>query len=166
MEKNLYEVFDEIESASTTAQKVELLRIYNTPTLLNFLRGVYDPTVHFDVPRIPTYKPAEDIKGMGWSNMNVEFKRVYLFQKSHPKRPRELTDARQEQLLIQILESLEPREAKLFANMLMKKLEVSGMSRLLVETAFPGHLPSPPISVAVSEGFAMTNQNQQRTLID
>jgi hypothetical protein len=146
MEKNLYEIFDEVTEAQTTLEKVEVLRKNASQTLLNFLQGVYDPSVKFDIPRVPSYKPSEDIKGMGWSNMTVELKRAYLFQKTHPKRPRELSDARQEQLLVQILESLEPREAKLYANMLMKKLEVPSMSRLLVETAFPGHLPPLPVA--------------------
>lgn len=140
MEKNLYEIFDEVTKASSTAEKVEVLRKNATPVLITFLRGVYDPTITFDVDRVPPFKPSEDIPGMGWSNMTVELKKAYLFQKNHPKRPRELSAARQEQLLIQTLESLEPKEAKLYGDMLLKKLEVPTMSKLLAETAFPGQI--------------------------
>lgn len=140
MEKNLYEIFDEVTKASTTLEKVEVLRRNYSPTLVSFLRGVYNPSIKFDVEKIPPYKPSEDIPGMGWSNIYTELKRAYLFQKTHPKRPRELSDARQEQLLIQMLESLEPKEAKLFGDMLMKKLDVPTMSKLLADTAFPGQI--------------------------
>jgi hypothetical protein len=139
MQKNLYEIFDEVSNAPNTMDKIEVLRKNESSTLISFLRGVYDPNIVFDVSDVPPYKPSEDIKGMGWSNMTVELKRAYLFQVGHPKRPRELTPQRQKQVLIQILEALEPREAKLFENMLMKKLDVPGMSKLLVDTAFPNH---------------------------
>lgn len=140
MEKNLYEIFDEVTKASTTLEKVEVLRRNYSPTLVSFLRGVYNPSIKFDVEKIPPFKPSEDIPGMGWSNITTELKRAYLFQKTHPKRPRELSDARQEQLLIQMLESLEPKEAKLFGDMLLKKLDVPTMSKLLADTAFPGQI--------------------------
>jgi hypothetical protein len=117
-----------------------VLKNNESPTLILFLQGVYNPNIQFDVKNIPSYKKLEDIAGMGYSNIELEIKRAYLFQKHHPKRPRELSDERQEQLLIQILESLEPREADLFANMLLKKINVPTMSKLLADSAFPGKI--------------------------
>lgn len=140
MEKNLYEIFDEVAKAPTTLDKIDVLKKNESSVLLSFLRAVYNPQIQFDIEEIPPYKPSEDIPGMGYSNINIEIKRAYLFQKGNPKKPRELTKQRQTQLLIQSLESLEKREAEVYANMFLKKIEVPTMSKLLADSAFPGKI--------------------------
>ncbi len=140
MRKNLYEIFDEITKAPDTAARMALLRQNETPALVEFLKGVYNPDVKFAVTSIPKYRPSDAPPGLGLTSMDMELKRAYLFQVEHPKKPRELSAKRQEQILIQVLESLEAREAELFGNMLLKKLDVPTMSRGLAEVAFPGRI--------------------------
>ena len=48
-----------------------------------------------------------------------------------------LTPQRKEQILIQILEALEKREAEIYMNMLLKKQVVKGLDSKIVKEAFP-----------------------------
>jgi hypothetical protein len=138
MRKNFYEIFDELEKAKDTATRINILRFNQTPALLDYFRYVYDPNVKFCVETIPTYKPDTSTPvGMSYTSIDQEIKRAYLFIQNHPKRPRELTDKRTTELLIQVLENLEGKEAALFVEMIQKK---SPVSRLLVEMAFPNFL--------------------------
>ena len=59
----------------------------------------------------------------------------------HPKVAPNLTLERKEQLLIQILESLEKNEAEVFANMIKKDLKIPHLTAKLANEAFPGLLP-------------------------
>lgn len=140
MQLNLYEVFDKVAAAPFATDKINILRNNESPALLEFLKGVYNPGVKFTVKSLPKYKPSDAPVGMAMSTIDMELRRAYLFQENHPKRPKELTETRTNQILIQVLESLEARESELFGNMLLKKLDVPGISKLLVETAFPGKI--------------------------
>ena len=67
--------------------------------------------------------------------------RVYLFTKGNPRVPPALTEKRKNEILIQILESLEKEEANVFAGMLMKNLKVPHLTAKLIHEALPGLLP-------------------------
>lgn len=138
MRKNFYEIFDEIEKAKDTPTRINILRMNNTPALMEYFRYVYDPRIKFCVDEVPPYKPDTITPvGMSYTSIDQELKRAYLFIQNHPKRPPELTDKRVRELLIQVLENLEAKEAKIFAEMIQKR---SPVSRLLVEMAFPNSL--------------------------
>lgn len=138
MRKNFYEIFEEVEAAKDTPTRINILRMNNTPALLDYFRYVYDPRIKFCVEEIPPYTPDTITPpGMSYTSIDQELKRAYLFIRNHPKRPPELSEKRVTELLIQVLENLEAKEAALFADMIQKK---SPISRLLVEMAFPNSL--------------------------
>lgn len=140
MQKMFYEIFDAVEKAPDTLSRVKILQENKSDALIQFLQGVYNPTVKFVVTEIPEYKPVEVPPGMGYTSMEMEMRNAYIYQEGHPRRPPTLPLKRTNELLIQVLEALEPREAKLFSNMLLKRLDVPCMSRALAETAFPGKI--------------------------
>ena len=78
---------------------------------------------------------------MSYGHMTEALSRVYLFQEGNPRVPPALTEKRKEEILIQILESLEPPEADVFGNMLLKNLKVKYLTEGLVNEAFAGLLP-------------------------
>jgi hypothetical protein len=78
---------------------------------------------------------------MGYSSMDIEMKRIYLFVEGSQKASKNLTDIRRQQLLIQILEALEASEADVFMNMILKDLKVKGLTYKIVQEAFPDLLP-------------------------
>ena len=140
MRKNLYEIFEEVSAAKSTQERVDLLRANESWTLIQLLKGVYNPDVKFTVKEIPAYHPSDSPAGMSYGNIDMVMRKAYLFQEGHPNRPQELSEKRQSHILIQMLESLEAKEAEIFSNMLLKRLNVRGMSRMLVDVAFPGKI--------------------------
>ena len=134
---NVYEVFDKVSNAATDDERVEVLRKNDNYALRQILRGTYDPNIEFAITSVPYYKPSDSPAGLGYTSIAQELGRVYLFQKEHPKLDRNLTDKRREQILIQILEALETREAVVFMNMLLKDQKVNGLNAQIVKKAFP-----------------------------
>ena len=137
MMKNLYEVFNEFEKAKTTKEKVEILQKNTSYALKNVLEGTFSPNITFCFKKIPDYKPSDAPVGLGYTSIHQELSRVYLFQENNPKVDPNLSYRRKEEILIQILESLEAKEAKIFADMLLKKQHVKGLTPSVVKQAFP-----------------------------
>lgn len=139
--KAIYEIFDEVESAPTRQEKVNVLRQNATYALRSVLKGSFDPGVEFVIDRVPYYNPSDSPPGLGYTNLNQELGRAYLFEKHNAKVDPNLSQDRKEKILIQMLESLEKREAEVLINMLLKKQKVKGLTYNLVKEAFPDILP-------------------------
>lgn len=141
MMKNLYEVFDEFEQRTSKADKIAVLRFNGSYALRNVLKGTFDPNIQFVVEKVPYYNPSDAPPGLGYTSIHQELGRVYLFEKDNPKVNPSLSYERKEQILIQILEALEKREAEVFVNMLLKKQKVKGLNYSIVKEAFPDLIP-------------------------
>jgi hypothetical protein len=63
-----------------------------------------------------------------------------LFEKGNPS-AEVLTPQKREQLLLQLLESIEPREAEVVMGILKKDLGVKGLDYKFIKEAFPNLLP-------------------------
>lgn len=135
--KNVYEIFDEFEKAPNRESKIAVLRNNNGWALKNILKGSFDPNIKFIFEEAPKYKPSDSPPGMGYSSIHKELDRVYLFEVNNPKTSPNLSLKRKEQILIQILEVLEAKEAEIFMNMLLKKQKVKGLTPAIVKEAFP-----------------------------
>jgi hypothetical protein len=76
--------------------------------------------------------------GLGYTSIHQELRRAISFEEVNPERCQPiLTPQRKEQILIQILEALEKREAEIYMNMLLKKQVVKGLNSSVVKEAFP-----------------------------
>ena len=139
--KNLYEVFDELETKTKKSDKIAVLKSNESYALKNVLKGSFDPNIQFVFDKPVKYKPSDSPAGLAYSSIHQELGRAYIFEKNSPKVSPNLTQQRKEHILIQILESLEKREAEIFHAMILKKLKVKGLTYDLVREAFPGLLP-------------------------
>lgn len=137
MYKNLYEVFDEFEKAQTLEQRADVLRRNDGHVLYSVLRGAFNPNIKYLVERIPHYKPSDAPIGMGYTTIHRELDRLYLFELGNPRRPAGLSEKRMTQILIQMLEGLEAKEAVIFANMLLKNLKIKNLNEDVIKLAFP-----------------------------
>jgi len=135
--KNIYEIFDEFEKAETKQDRIAVLRNNDNYALRNVLRGTFDPDVVFTVEKVPNYKPSDSPPGLAYTSINQELGRVYLFEKNNPRTDPNLSDARKDQILVQMLEAMEKREAEVFMNMILKKQKVKGLNDKIVKEAFP-----------------------------
>ena len=139
MRKNFHEIFEEVEKAPDTLSKINVLRQNESPALIEFLRNVYDPRVKYCIKELPKYRDLNHPIGMGETTIDMELKTSYLFEESHPKKPPTLSEKRMKEILTQILECLETKEAKIYSDMLFKKLDYPSISKALIQSAFPNH---------------------------
>ena len=138
MKKNVHEIFEEFEQASSRKDKIAVLQKNDSYALRQVLKGSFDPKIEFIIEKVPYYSPSDAPIGLGYTTISQELKRVYLFQKDNPKRDPNLSKERVEVILIQMLENLEAKEAVVFMNMLLKKQKVKGLTDKIVQEAFPG----------------------------
>lgn len=138
---NIYEILRDFERAPDKTAKIAVLHKNARFALLDVLQGAMHPDITFNVKSKPSYRRSDAPPGMGYSSIDVELRRTYLFIEGSAKAPPNLTDIRRQQLLIQILEALESHEADVFMNMILKDLKVKGLTYKLVQEAFPGLLP-------------------------
>lgn len=137
MTKNIHEVFEELEAAPHKEAAKAILLYNMTPGLRGVLRANFHPGIKFVLNEIPKYRESDAPIGLGQTSIHREINRVYLFEENNPRIDPNLTLERKKQILIQILEGLEAKEAKIFGDMLMKRIKVKHLSKKLIEDVFP-----------------------------
>lgn len=138
MTPNIYEIFDEFTSCSSNAERISCLQKHQKPYFLQFLKNAFDPLIQYYVKEFPKdYIEPDTVPGIRYAGIESEIKRSYLFQKGNATADI-LTEDKRNQLLIQLIESFEPREAEYFVKMLKKELNVPFLTLNLVKEAFPG----------------------------
>jgi hypothetical protein len=85
------------------------------------------------------YKVPDTLPGISHAKLSTELRRLYLFQKGNPTAER-LTKQKQKELLLQLLESIEPREAEVVIGIFNKDLGVRGLTLKFVQEVFPNIL--------------------------
>jgi hypothetical protein len=138
----MYEILNEVNSTDSKNEKKRILVDNGTSWFKQFLLYAFDPRIEFYVNSFPKdyVEPTDTAPGISFSDLQSELKRVYLFIKGDPTADK-LTEEKRNVLLIQVLESFEPNEAKVFVNMLKKDLKTKGLTYNLVNEVFPGLLP-------------------------
>jgi hypothetical protein len=144
MKLSIPEILDQVVAAPGKTEKIAVLKQYNNTTLQQILRLNFDPNVVIDLPPGPApYKAERDIPvELTQSSLYNEARRLYLFEKGHPKRPPGLKKLQQENIWIQILEGCHHTEADMLNLVKDKKLgsAYKGLTESLVREAFPGLL--------------------------
>lgn len=141
MRKNIYEIFEEFSAEKTKKGKIEILAKNWTPTLKTVLELAYNPNIKWKYKKFPDeYKTPDTVPGVSFSYLEQEIKRLYMFQEGNPTAEK-LTDKRRKELLLLMLESLEPKEAKIVIGIFNKDLGVSGLTYKFIHDNIPGVLP-------------------------
>lgn len=138
---NIYEIFDEFSSKTTKQERLEVLEKYKSHTFLQFLKNAFDPNIKYYVTKFPDnyIEPDNTLPGIRYAGIESELRRAYLFQVGNPTAD-SLSESKRNQLLVQLLESFEPREADFFIRMLTKNLKVPFLTTNLINEAFPNLL--------------------------
>lgn len=137
MIKNIHEIFEELENAATKEDAKAILFYNMTPGLRGVLRANFHPGIKFVMDEIPEYRENDAPVGLGDTSIHKEIHRVYIFEQNNPRVDPNLTLERKKQVLVQILEGLEAKEAKIFADMLMKRIKVKHLTKKMIEEVFP-----------------------------
>jgi len=135
MQLLLHEVLQKVSNAKTKAEKIKLLKEYNTPALRSILIANFDDSVvsmlpDGDVPYEKNAAPEETEH----TRLVHEYRKLYLFFKGGAN----ISQNRRETLFIQLLEGLHQGEAEVLC--LMKDKAIGKrwkITKQCVEEAFP-----------------------------
>lgn len=132
----VHDILKRVGEAKTRKEKVQVLRNYNHRGLRDILRGAFDDSIVFNLPRGDApYTPGSEVSP--GTTLLKQTKKFKYFVKT-PQRPK--ADAKIEMIFIRMLESLHPQEAEIVVWMKDKSLDgkYKGLTKKLVEEAFPG----------------------------
>ena len=136
MVRPVYEVVRRTKNRRNKEDKVKELQENESWALKDILRGSYDSTVTFSFPGgDPPFTPNQEHNAP--SNLLKEHKRFVYFVSGGPGD--EMPPYKRERILFEILEGIHPDDAKLVVSMINKK-KLEGISRPVIEEAFPGLL--------------------------
>lgn len=139
--KNIYEVFDEFELVKNKKDRLDVIQRNLSKTLVDVLQLTFHPDYEWKVKEMPEdYKIVPVPSGMSRCQLSTEMRKLYLFLEGHPT-AETLTDTRRHELLLQLLESIEPREAEVVIGIFNKDQGVKGLDYKFVKEAFPDLLP-------------------------
>ena len=139
--KNMYEVFDEFELAKNKKERIAVLQKNVSKVMTQVLELAFHPQyewLHHEVP--PGYQIKDVPVGMGYAQLTTEIRKLYMFRKGDSTAEK-LTPQKRNQLLVEYLQNLEPREAEVVIGIFNKDLGVKGLDYKFVKEAFPGMLP-------------------------
>ena len=130
------EVLKKVSNAKTKAEKIDLLRSYNTQALRSILIWNYDESVKSMIPEgeVP-YTPNDAPAGTEHTRLAKEYRNLFRFVKGgHDSLP----TLKRETLFVQLLEGLHQSEAEVICLVKDKKLQKKyRITKAVVSEAFP-----------------------------
>ena len=136
----LPEIFEKAQKAATDVERMTILRQNNSPVLIDILKMNFDPNVRMQLPEgDPPYKKTGIPMGMADTNLYKEMRRMYTWVNPPPN----LHKIKRETLFIQLLESINEKEADLICAVKDKNMTklYPAITYELVSKTFPGILP-------------------------
>lgn len=134
--KHVFEIIESVSKAPKRADKIAILQQHqNVWALKDLLRGNYDDRVQWNLPKgsVP-YTPAEERSvPSNFMKQNVKFK---YFVKGGVGD--QMPSVKRERIFLDMIETIHPKDAELVIAMVNKNLKIKGLTKKLVEEAFPG----------------------------
>ena len=140
--KQIYEIFDEFEEAKNNRDRIAVLAKYNSQALVEIFRLTFHPDFQWKIKELPeNYRvPSDVLPGITYDNLNSQLRRLYMFRHGDPTAEK-LTEKRRNELLIQLLESMEPRDAEIVLGIFQKDQQVKGLTYNFIKEVYPNLLP-------------------------
>jgi hypothetical protein len=136
MKLMISEILEQVSNAKSETDKINILRKNYSPALEDVLYWAYSPNIIFYTKSVPPYTPDQSPEGLSLTSLYNEHKRFYMFLKNS-----KIDSSRKNILLIQMLESLGVKEAKILEQIINKNIVV--ISKELAERAYPGLFNKP-----------------------
>ena len=134
----IHEILEKVAEAPTRKEKSDLLLKHNCLALRDVLRGAFDDSIEFLLPKgTPPYEADDAPHGYTRSSLMQQTKKFKYFVKGGPGE--RLQGPRRERMFIEILEGIHPQEAELIILMKDKKLDgvYKGLTKKLVKDTWP-----------------------------
>ena len=135
--KLISDLFKEVEKTTGRKAKVAKLQSFEqNETFMTILQAAFDARVVWELPDgDPPYNEPEDmIDNTG--GLYQEARKLYIFTKN--SRSANIHSIKRERLFIEMLESIHPSEAELLLSIKNKKVPYKGITKKLIDEAFPG----------------------------
>ena len=132
-------IFEDVAKANSFEARQKVLLENESTPLKELLKYAFHPDIKFVLPLgMPPYKTIGSPEEYNPTYLYPNIRKFYLFVEGGHEG---LTQLRREQLFIQILESLHPKEAEVVIQVKDKKLNYRGLTYKLVKKTFPEILP-------------------------
>ena len=131
-------MLEAIAKAESRKEKLELLKQFNCLELRDILKGAFDDTIEFILPKgVPPINEDEK-KNYDKTRLLSETKKFRYFVKGGPGD--QVNRVRREKMFIDILYRVDSKEIPLICHMKDKTLDgvYKGVTKKLVQEAFPG----------------------------
>ena len=130
----IHEIIEKTAKCKTKAEKIKVFHENDSWALKDVLRGAYDPSGEWQLPEgEPPYEPARvESVPSNLIKRNEDF--AYLIKGGKGE---ELPPYKRERIYIRLLESIHPKDAELLLIMKDKKPLAKGITKKLVEEAYP-----------------------------
>jgi hypothetical protein len=113
--------------------KVTILQTNDSLPLRQLLVAALDPAVKFNVD-VPPYRDNKEVDGYASNSLLIEYRRLYIFLANNQS----VSVKRKTEILGQILESIDPSDAKFLEKVIRKDLSEYGLTAEIVNQAWPG----------------------------
>jgi len=135
-----HEIFQQVSDAPIKADKIAILKKHESAALKALLAYTYDPRIDWMLPKgAPPYTPLDERLDQQ-TRLAQQIRKLYLFTAGPGplnETQKNLKPIRREQLFVQILEGVDPNDAKVLLMMKDRKLLYKGLTRNLVAETFP-----------------------------
>ena len=137
--KLVSEVLDAAGKIIKRDDRIKFLQLNKSPGLTDILRIQYDASIVSVLPEgAPSYKQDDAPKGYEYTILNKAYTQFKYFFKGPVADG--MKPLKREGLFLNLLESLNPEEAELLISAKDKKMKAKGITKRLVNDAFPGLL--------------------------
>ena len=139
MARSIPLIFEDVAAANSIKSRKKVLLENESKPLKEILKYAFHPDIKFALPPgKPPYKTIGSPEEYNPTYLYPNIRKFYLYiEGGHDG----LTQLRREQLFVQMLESLHPKEAEVVIQIKDKKLNYRGLTYKLVKTTFPEILP-------------------------
>ena len=139
MTRSLPLIFEEVAAAKSFEARKRVLLEHESNPLKELLKYAFHPDIKFVLPEgAPPYKTIGSPDEWNPTYLYPNIRKLYLFVEGGHEG---LTTMRREQLFVQMLESLHPKEAEVLVQVKDKKLKYRGLTYKLVKETFSDILP-------------------------
>jgi hypothetical protein len=133
----LHEVLELVGKAPTKVDKAKVLKQYESVALKSILRGAFDDSLEFNLPKgSPPYEESRKGEARA-ANTHQSVKRLVYFMKGG--QGDQIMAPKRERMFISIIETLLPEDAEIFIAMKDKKFMglYKGVTKKLVQDTWP-----------------------------
>ena len=141
MNYEVWEIFEKFEKAETRKERVNVLKKHSDHwAMRDVLRGTFDPKVQWNLPAglVPYTPQAEDAPTPSTLNkLHLRFK----YFVSGLRESEDLLSIKRERMFVDLLESIDSRDASILVSMINKKAPAKGLTEKIVKEALPDLIP-------------------------